>query len=324
MARIRQSNPYNDVENAIKRKRDRAIYFTLAISLIFAIIFLILWFCIPSDMSVDEQVNQVSEDIFYLLRANELVPENFFDTLGTFMSIYGRAGLVLCVLLIILRLVFSGDGLKLEIVTSCITIFVGFSLFGTVFDDEPHNYKYNTEKISSAMRAGDLDLLYEIYGDRGDSLRKSVEKALLDSKSATVKKLGDNDGLLLRGVIITAEKASNSNYKNHLGNLVLLMPEYKEGSVKDNDTQFDSQIYKAIDYHIYDIGYKSGTLTSNPLSNWKSENELKTNYIKYIIKNTALIFFILAVILVTIILKTVRNRRRLTYLIESNIKYLSK
>ncbi|EBD5843903.1 hypothetical protein C4X05_18095, partial [Salmonella enterica] len=72
MARIRQSNPYNDVENAIKRKRDRAIYFTLAISLIFAIIFLILWFCIPSDTSVDEQVKQVSDDIFYLLRANEL------------------------------------------------------------------------------------------------------------------------------------------------------------------------------------------------------------------------------------------------------------
>ena len=45
---------------------------------------------------------------------------------------------------------------------------------------------------------------------------------------------------------------------------------------------------------------------------------------KYIIKSTALIFFILAVIFVVIILLTVRNGRRLTYLIESNIKYLSK
>lgn len=75
MARIRKSNPYDDVENAIRRKRDRAIYFTLAISLIFAIIFLILWFCIPSDMPVDEQVKQVSDDIFNILRSNELVPE---------------------------------------------------------------------------------------------------------------------------------------------------------------------------------------------------------------------------------------------------------
>ncbi|EGO0259034.1 hypothetical protein E4P54_17140 [Salmonella enterica subsp. enterica serovar Panama] len=324
MARIRQSNPYDDVENAIRRKRDRAIYATLAVSLIFAIIFVILWFCIPSDMPVDEQVKQVSVDIFYLLRANELVPENVFDTIGAFMSIYGTAGVVLCILIILLWSVFSGDGLKIEMVTGCITILLGLSMFSTVFGDEPHNYKYNSEKISSAMQAGDLDLLYEIYGERGGVLRKSVEKAISDPKPATVKKLEDIDGLLLRGVIITAEKASNSNYKNHLGNLVLLMPEYKEGSVKDNNTQFDSQLYKAIDYHIYDIGYKSGTLTSNPLSNWKSENDQKTNYIKYIIKITALIFFILAVIFVTIILMTVRNRRRLTYLIESNIKYLSK
>ncbi len=56
-------------------------------------------------------------------------------------------------------------------------------------------------------------------GDRGSLLRKSVEKALADPKPATAKKLGDIDGLLLRGVIITAEKVSDSNYKNHLGNL---------------------------------------------------------------------------------------------------------
>lgn len=178
------------------------------------------------------------------------------------------------------------------------------------------------KKIRSAIQAGDLELLYEIYGDRGSFLRKSVEKALSDPKPATVKKLGDIDGLLLRGVIITAEKAPNSNYKNQLGNLVLLMPEYKDGSVKDNTTLYDSQLYKAIDYHIYDIGYKSGTLPSNPLYNWKSENDLKSNYIKYVIKNTALIFVVLAVTFVTIILLTVRNGRRLTYLIESNIKYL--
>ena len=157
-----------------------------------------------------------------------------------------------------------------------------------------------------------------------EAIRKSVEKALADPKPATAKKLGDIDGLLLRGVIITAEKVSDSNYKNHLGNLVLLMPEYKEDSVKDKNTLFDSQLYKAIDYHIYDIGYKSGALASNPLSAWKSGNDLKSNYIKYIIKSTALIFFILAVIFVVIILLTVRNGRRLTYLIESNIKYLSK
>ncbi|QLR55159.1 hypothetical protein HV344_24095 (plasmid) [Citrobacter freundii] len=324
MARIRQSNPYDDVENAIRRKRDRAIYFTLAISLIFAIIFLILWFCIPSDMPVDEQVKQVSDDIFNILRSNELVPENAFDTIGSFISIYGRVGVGVCILIVILGAIINGNGFQLEIMTSCIVLFVGFNLFIAAFGDEPHNYKYNTDKISTAMKTGDLDSLYEIYGDRGSLLRKSVEKALADPKPATAKKLGDIDGLLLRGVIITAEKVSDSNYKNHLGNLVLLMPEYKEDSVKDKNTLFDSQLYKAIDYHIYDIGYKSGALASNPLSAWKSGNDLKSNYIKYIIKSTALIFFILAVIFVVIILLTVRNGRRLTYLIESNIKYLSK
>jgi hypothetical protein len=37
------------------------------------------------------------------------------------------------------------------------------------------------------MKTGDLDSLYEIYGDRGSLLRKSVEKALADPKPATAK-----------------------------------------------------------------------------------------------------------------------------------------
>ena len=154
------------------------LYFTLAISLIFAIIFLILWFCIPSDMPVDEQVKQVSDDIFNILRSNELVPENAFDTIGSFISIYGRVGVGVCILIVILGAIINGNGLQLEIMTSCIVLFVGFNLFIAAFGDEPHNYKYNTDKISTAMKTGDLDSLYEIYGDRGSLLRKSVEKAL--------------------------------------------------------------------------------------------------------------------------------------------------
>jgi hypothetical protein len=36
--------------------------------------------------------------------------------------------------------------------TSCIVLFVGFNLFIAAFGDEPHNYKYNTDKISTAMK----------------------------------------------------------------------------------------------------------------------------------------------------------------------------
>ncbi len=117
-----------------------------------AIIFLILWFCIPSDMP-DEQVKQVSDDIFNILRSNELVPENAFDTIGIIYFLYmEELVLGVCILIVILLAIINGNGLQLEIMTSCIVLFVGFNLFIAAFGDEPHNYKYNTDKISTAMK----------------------------------------------------------------------------------------------------------------------------------------------------------------------------
>ncbi len=41
MAKIRQSNPFDEVERVIRCKRDRIIYLSIALSLLFAVILLI-------------------------------------------------------------------------------------------------------------------------------------------------------------------------------------------------------------------------------------------------------------------------------------------
>ena len=70
MAKIKQSNQYDEVDRVIRSKRDRIICISLIVSLLFAIIMLILWFCYPSDISTDGQVEQVSADISKVLSSN--------------------------------------------------------------------------------------------------------------------------------------------------------------------------------------------------------------------------------------------------------------
>ncbi|MCU2349581.1 hypothetical protein N8Q82_26925, partial [Enterobacter roggenkampii] len=116
------------------------------------------------------------------------------------------------------------------------------------------------------IQTGDLPSLYEIYGEKGENVKKSVEEVLSMSKLTSVKKLGEIDGLLLRGVIMATERDHDGVYKRHPGNLLLLMPEHKDDEVADGTNLFDTQLYNPIDYSLYDIGVNAGILTSNPYS----------------------------------------------------------
>ncbi|MCR3683418.1 hypothetical protein M8452_27300 [Citrobacter freundii] len=118
------------------------------------------------------------------------------------------------------------------------------------------------------IQTGDLPSLYEIYGEKGENVKKSVEEVLSMSKLTSVKKLGEIDGLLLRGVIMATERDHDGVYKRHPGNLLLLMPEHKDDEVADGTNLFDTQLYNPIDYSLYDIGVNAGILTSNPYSAW--------------------------------------------------------
>ncbi|MCR3693367.1 hypothetical protein QMM96_26815 [Citrobacter freundii] len=173
------------------------------------------------------------------------------------------------------------------------------------------------------IQTGDLPSLYEIYGEKGENVKKSVEEVLSMSKLTSVKKLGEIDGLLLRGVIMATERDHDGVYKRHPGNLLLLMPEHKDDEVADGTNLFDTQLYNPIDYSLYDIGVNAGILTSNPYSAWKTEYDTKKHNVKSIIKTTTIVFLVFISLSLALLFITVKNYRKLSYLIESNKKHLT-
>lgn len=325
MAKIKQSNQYDEVERVIRYKRDRIIYISLIVSLLFAIIMLILWFCYPSDISTDGQVEQVSADISKVLSSNESAgfDSTIFESLGSDLALYACIITSLLTLFTIVWSLLKGDGLKIELLLAILVLTTGFSFLRTVLIPESDRYTYYSAKVSSAIQTGDLESLYEIYGEKGKNVKKSVEEVLSVSKLTNVKKLGDIDGLLLRGVIMAIERDLVSVYKRHPGNLILLMPEHKDDEVAGGNYLFDTRLYNPIDYSLYDIGVNAGVLTSNPYSVWKAEYDTRKHNVKSITKMTSAVFLAFISLSIAILILTVKNYRKLSYLIETNKKYLT-
>lgn len=325
MAKIRQSNSFDEVERVIRFKRDRIIYLSLALSLLFAFIFLILWFRIPTEISIDGQVEQVSTDISKALSANEsgVFVSDIFESLGSDMALISNVMLLLISIFgIVWSMIKDGD-FNTELFIALLVLTVGFFVFRMVNASESDRYTYYSEKVSSAIQTGDLPSLYEIYGEKGKNVKKSVEEVLSMSKLTSVKKLGEIDGLLLRGVIMATARDHDGVYKRHPGNLLLLMPEHKDDEVADGTNLFDTQLYNPIDYSLYDIGVNAGVLTSNPYSAWKAKYDTKKHNAKRIIKITTTVFLAFISLSLALLFVTVKNYRKLSYLIESNKKYLT-